>query len=128
MRSVWLALALPCLALGCLAADQVTRPMDSMLLLTDDEAMKEEVLRYITPGMSVKEARAVMEQNDFKCSFRNYAPGERPYLACKAIIAQTSSWQSLLKSAGVASVVEVRLFYDTKGVSDILVRHYTDGP
>jgi hypothetical protein len=127
MKSFWLAFLTPWLALGCLS-EQVARPMDSMQLLADDEAMTQEVLRYITPGMSVNKAKSIMEQNDFTCAHCNYRPGERPCLKCKATIAQTSAWHTLLTGAGAATVVEVRLFYEGGAITDIQVKHYMDGP
>jgi hypothetical protein len=78
--------------------------------------------------MAVNTAKAIMEQNDFTCGHRNCRPGERPYLACKAKMSQPSAWRALLSQAEPATVVEVRLFYESGAIADIQVRHYADGP
>jgi hypothetical protein len=127
VKSLLLALTTPWLALGCLSPDQFSRPMDSMQLLADDEAMTQEVLRYISLGMPLNSAKIIMEQNDFRCSYRNCSPGERHYLSCKGTISQTSTGSAFLRSAGCATIVEVRLFYEGGVVTDVQVRHYVDG-
>ena len=106
------------LVLGCAIAvsgcQTVPQPFGKPELLSDMNALQQEVQKHIAGGMSVDRAKTVMEENGFHCE---YLVRDR-CLRCE--LSKNGRW--------TGDVVQVKLDYDERRtVTDIRVDTYRGG-
>jgi len=56
-----------CILAGCASLPSIGEPRTSMELIFDKDAMQAEVLKYLSPGMPIENAKRIMEDSGFKC-------------------------------------------------------------
>src|SRR5947209_3748717 len=74
----WMPLALVfCSLASCMNTSNLSSNPDRMKLYTNEDTMKAEVLKFVSVGMPIDEAQAVMEKKGFKCHYgREWFHGE----------------------------------------------------
>jgi hypothetical protein len=56
-----------CILAGCASLPTLCQPTTSMKLHFEKDAMRAEVLRYLSPEMPIDNAKRIMEDSGFKC-------------------------------------------------------------
>jgi hypothetical protein len=89
-----------------------------MKLRFDNEAMRAEVMKYVSAGMPIENAKRIMEDSGFKCE-DSFFTGP-PCVRCSAV--------SGTHGIFLADEVFVLLYHEAGKVTDIKVDCHTVGP
>jgi hypothetical protein len=110
---------------GCASLGLPGRPATLMRLVYDNDAMSAEVLKYLSVGMPIENAKRVMEANGFECEYSLYAGGlepsdhETPCLRCRI-------WFGI--HFLVEDDIDVWVYYEAGCVKDVRVDCLSIGP
>jgi hypothetical protein len=102
---------------GCAALPTLGPPRTSMKIPFDREAMRAEVLKYLSPGMPIANAQRIMEDSGFRCE--DCLLVNPPCLRCWTVQAQ-HFW--------VADEINVFLDHEDGKLTDIEVDCSSVGP
>jgi hypothetical protein len=116
------------LMFGCTAMNSSAQSDQRMPLQADEEGMRAEVLKHISPGMPVDEARIVMEKNGFDCHYGRPSgkdrsvSTQRPADDCFCLIcSRTKPQPSWFTSLFMSEDIFVYVTFDKGIVSDVRV-------
>lgn len=103
---------------GCVTLPSLCPPRTSMKLHFENEAMRAEILKYLSVGMPIENAKRIMEDSGFKCQ-EGWFSGPA-YLHCSAVYGT----HHLL----IADEIRVRLYHEAGKLSGIRVDCHSVGP
>jgi hypothetical protein len=103
---------------GCGTLPTLSPPRTSMKLDLDKEAMRTEILKYLSIGMPIENAQRIMEDSGFKCQ-EAWWEGERS-LACVAVCRTHHLFFS--------DEIHVSLYHESGQLASINVDCYSVGP
>src|SRR5271165_5405127 len=106
---------------GC-ASFPTLQPTARMDLSLDESSMRSEVLKYVKLGTPIEDAKKIMEQQGFSCSFeRDHSNRDRvrhPFgLICSIMKPQSSWWESLF----ISHEIRVSILFEAGVVTEINV-------
>jgi hypothetical protein len=103
---------------GCFTLPNLSPPRTSMQLRFDNDAMRFEVLKYLSIGMPIENAKRIMEESGFKCHDSWF---EGPScLNCVAVYRMHHLF--------ISDQIHVSLFHESGQVSDIKVDCHSESP
>ena len=124
-RSVFLVLVLCALFCAGCAPAQTLVSMNRMRLTQNPQATRKSIMKFVSPGMRIEKAKAVMEENHFTCSLKNegaFMAGKKLYTNINYIFCDRQTKELVSRRWQVAVVHE-------KGrVKDVLVSTGLIGP
>jgi hypothetical protein len=106
-----------CALAGCAILPILNQPRTSMKLRFDDDGMREEVLRYLSAGMPIENAKRIMEDSGFKC--------ENSLLAGSACLHCSTIYRTHLITS---DEIDVCLSHESGKVTAIRVDCHSIGP
>lgn len=124
-RSAFFVLMLCALFCAGCAPAQTIVSMNRMRLTQNPQATRKSIMKFVSPGMRIEKAKAVMEENHFTCSLKNegaFTAGKKLYTNINYIYCDRQTKELVSRRWQVAVVHE-------KGrVKDVLVSTGLIGP
>jgi hypothetical protein len=115
--------------IGCVASVASLRPTPPMTLHTDEKEMRAEVLRHLSIGMPIEEAKKIMDNHGFKCQYGKGSSKDSIWFAdpeaevmglfCSKFVPQRTWWERFFFS----DEIHVRIPIEDGKVKDIVVHH-----
>jgi hypothetical protein len=106
-----------CFLTGCVSLPTIGQPRTSMKHHFQQDAMRAEVLKYLSPGMPIENAERIMKDSGFKCE-DSWCAGSQ-VLRCSAVYAT----HFLMDNE-----IHVLLYHEAGKLTDVKVDCFSVGP